>query len=106
MKKILLICSLSALIWSCNQSSSVEKEIEKIPQNVELIRFDQAFMVSKNLSELKNNYPYLFPENVPMEYWTSKQTDSLFNELNQEVTKILLIPKIRKTDSKLLFHIT
>ena len=104
MKKIFLICSLSVLIWSCNQSSSVEKEIEKIPQNVELIRFDRAFMESNNLSELKNEFPYLFPENVPMEYWTSKQTDSLFIELNQEVNQHFGDTKELESELKSLFQ--
>lgn len=104
MKKIFLICSLSFLVWSCNQSSSVEKEIAKIPQNVELIRFDQAFMESENLNELQSEFPYLFPENVPIDYWQNKQTDSLFIELNEEVNKHFSDTKKLESELKSLFQ--
>lgn len=104
MKKIFLIYSLSFLVCSCNQSSSIEKEISKIPQNVELIRFDRAFMESENLNELQSEFPYLFPENVPIDYWQNKQTDSLFIELNEEVNKHFSDTKKLESELKSLFQ--
>lgn len=104
MKKIFLICSLTVLLASCNQSSSVEKEIADIEQNVALVRFDQAFMNTDDLDQLRDQYPYLFPENISMDDWTSKQSNSLYIELNKEVSEKFADTKALEEDLKSLFQ--
>ncbi len=104
MKKIFLICSLALLMVSCNQSSSVEKEIADIEQNVALVRFDQAFMNTDDLHQLRGQYPYLFPENISMDEWKNKQSDSLYIELNKEVSQKFADTKALEEDLKSLFQ--
>ena len=104
MKKILLICLTGVLFWSCNPSSSVEKEIAEIPQEVTLTRFEQRFMQSEDLHNLQSEFPYLFPENVPMEFWTEKKKDTLYIELNNEVSKHFSDTKALEGELKSLFQ--
>lgn len=104
MKKIFLICSLALLLASCNQSSSVEKKIADIEQNVALVRFDQSFMNTDDLHQLRDQYPYLFPENISMDEWKNKQSDSLYIELNKEVSEKFADTKALEEDLKSLFQ--
>ncbi|MDR0227702.1 MAG: gliding motility lipoprotein GldB [Flavobacteriaceae bacterium] len=82
---------LSSVFWvGCNDGkSAVEKEIEKIPMKMEVLRFDQDFYNAKasELGAVKKKYPYLFPQGVSDEVWLAKKNDTLFAELHTEVEK-------------------
>ena len=43
MKRVLGFCVAVLLFWSCDQKSKIEKEVEAIPVNMKLVRFEQAF---------------------------------------------------------------
>ncbi len=77
------------LFGSCNNSDNLEKEIEKIPINIEIKRFDKAFSEATpaQLAELKNEYPLFFPKQFPDSIWVAKMKDTLQNELENEVVK-------------------
>ena len=53
----MLIC-----VFSCQNSSKVEKEISEIKLDLTIERFDQMFATSapSDLPDLKQNYPFLF----------------------------------------------
>lgn len=87
-QKIIFIF-LVAISFSCEKQSETEKEIEKIPVNFELVRFDQKFAntTSESLPRLKAEYPFLFPAQFPDSVWMEKINDTIQQELNTEVTK-------------------
>ena len=84
--KILLL-TLSILFLSCDKKSKVEKEIEEIPVEIKVERFDQAFFEAKpsDLPALKQKYPLFFPKNTPDEVWIEKMQDPQWQELYGEV---------------------
>src|SRR5690606_30357198 len=87
-QKIIMIF-LAAISFSCEKLPDTEKEIEKIPVNFELVRFDQEFASTtlESLPELKAEYPFLFPTQFPDSIWMEKITDSIQQELNTEVVR-------------------
>lgn len=82
---------LSGVFWmGCqNKQSVLEKEITKIPMQVEVLRFDQDFYAAKDseLNKVKSKYPYLFPEGIEDQVWIEKKKDTLFAELHTEVER-------------------
>lgn len=74
---------------SCNNENKVEKEVEKIPINVEVIRFDKAFAEATplDLPKLKSTYPEFFPKQYNDSIWIEKLTDTLQDQLEAEVNK-------------------
>lgn len=77
------------LLFSCNSKSKVEKEIGKIPMDVEIIRFDKAFASTTpdELPKLKAEFPTFFPEQYNDSIWVEKLTDTLQKQLENEVLK-------------------
>lgn len=84
-----LLALLGMLLFSCNNESKVEKEIEKIPMNVEIIRFDKEFAKASlgDLPKLKQKYPAFFPSQYNDSIWIEKLTDTLQKQLEDEVFK-------------------
>lgn len=88
-KKVIFLFFAVALI-SCGEQSRVEKEIEQVPVDFEVIRFDQKFasVTEETLPELKREYPFLFPEMYSDSLWIERINDSIQHELNTEVEKM------------------
>lgn len=88
MKKVILLILVVSLV-SCNTKSDAEKEIEKIPIDIEIVRFDKEFGSTKveELSELKRNYPAFFPKQYNDSIWIAKMQDTLQQQLYAEVIK-------------------
>lgn len=86
-KKFVYIFFIS-LAFSCENQSAIEKEIEKIPVEFEVVRFDQKFaeVTPEGLPALKAQYPYLFPERFHDSIWVHRINDSIQQELNTAVT--------------------
>lgn len=103
--KIMLKRILLLLIWvfsfSCNERSKIEKEIEQIPIDLEIIRFDQKFaaVTPAELPELKAEFPFLFPTEVPDSVWVQKVNDSIQQELDIEIAKAF--PEFSAEEDKL-----
>ncbi len=87
--KYSLLVLLAVILFSCNNESKVEKEIEKIPMNFEIIRFDKAFAAATptDLEKLKAEFPAFFPKQYNDSIWVEKLTDTLQNQLEAEVFK-------------------
>lgn len=87
--KYVSIFVLIFLFGSCNNRDKIEKEIEKIPINVEIKRFDKAFSEATpaKLAELKNEFPLFFPKQFPDSVWVAKMNDTLQIELETEVLR-------------------
>ncbi|MBK5213437.1 MAG: gliding motility lipoprotein GldB [Flavobacteriaceae bacterium] len=87
--KFYVLILFGVLLFSCNNESKVEKEIEKIPMNVEIIRFDKKFAdaTPADLPKLKAEYPAFFPKQYSDSIWVEKLTDTLQKQLEDEVLK-------------------
>lgn len=89
MRKTFFVCSLIILLASCEKKSKVEKEVEEIPLEIKVERFDKVFFESpvSDLPKVKKAYPEFFPQGVEDEVWIEKMTDPLWRELYTEVQK-------------------
>jgi gliding motility-associated lipoprotein GldB len=89
MIKHFLVLFLIFFLVSCNQKSKVEKEVEKIPVEIKVDRFDKAFFESKpqDLPSLKAEYPFFFPEGISDSIWIEKMKNKDWRALYQEVQK-------------------
>jgi gliding motility-associated lipoprotein GldB len=72
---------------SCNDDSKLEKEIANIEVDFVVERFDKAFLEAepKDLSTLKKAYPFLFSKHTPDSVWVNRLSDTLHNEILEEV---------------------
>tara|TARA_R110002050_G_scaffold1164_1_gene8163 strand:+ start:151 stop:1128 length:978 start_codon:yes stop_codon:yes gene_type:complete len=84
-KPIFILLSVFLILFSCNDSDKVAQEIEAVPIDLKIARFDREFASAgeKGLTALRKTYPYLFP--APDSVWIAKMEDSLQIELFQEV---------------------
>ncbi|APA91427.1 gliding motility lipoprotein GldB [Myroides odoratimimus] len=82
---------VSCVFWSScgDKQSELEREINAIPIDMTVTRFDQEFFKSEDadLASIKKQYPYFFNENLSDEFWIKKKQDTIFIELNEEVEK-------------------
>ena len=87
--KYCILFLFGVLFFSCNNESKVEKEIEKIPIDFELIRFDMEFAQATpaDLPRLKVEFPEFFPQQYNDSIWVEKLTDTLQHQLENEVAK-------------------
>lgn len=89
MKKVILLLFLLAVLISCKNENQLEKEIEKIPMETKIERFDELFshVNDKNLSKLKQDYPFMFSKKYSDSFWIAKSQDTLQIKLFEEVSK-------------------
>ncbi|MFS4469654.1 gliding motility lipoprotein GldB [Maribacter sp. 2210JD10-5] len=102
-KSIFIVLSILLVFFACNQTDKVAAEVEKIPLELKISRFDRDFAKAtpENLPQLRKTYPYLFP--APDSVWIQKMQDSLQIELFQEVGKIFNSFEGEAEDLKLFF---
>ncbi|SHF78063.1 protein involved in gliding motility GldB [Flavobacterium defluvii] len=79
---------LCLFFLSCDQKTKVEKEVEEIPVDIKVERFDKAFFETKpeDLSKIKKQYPYFFPGNDD-NVWLQKMKEPIWREVYDEVQK-------------------
>lgn len=109
MNKFLALLLIFALFLSCAEEVKIPEEIANIDLELDVVRFDQQFIEAKpeDLPRLKQEFPYLFSKRYPDEYWYNKFTDTIQQEINQEVKKAFPDFKEEKTSLENLFkHIT
>lgn len=89
MKKYLFILCLLFLI-GCEDENKVEQEIAQIPMDLTITRFDKIFAKAelKDLPQLKKDYALFFPKQVPDSIWEQRFSDTIQQQLNQEVVKV------------------
>ena len=89
MKKYFLLLTFWFLLFSCDKKSKVEKEVDKIPVKLKVVRFDKAFFEAKpaDLQSLKAAYPFFFPQDVDDKVWIDKMQDKDWQDLHAEVAK-------------------
>lgn len=89
MKKICCILFLLFVAYSCKKEDQIENEVSKIDVNLVVERFDRALSNSspKDLGQLKKAFPFMFSKYVPDSIFIARMTDTLQNELLDEVNK-------------------
>lgn len=87
MKKILGIPLILLSLVACKDDASLNPEIEAVPVEVSIDRFDRLFANTTlaQLPDLKNTYPYLFSKKYSNKFWEAKLSDTLQKELEREV---------------------
>lgn len=80
---------LSLFLTSCGEKNKNEEEIEQIPVDIKVERFDKAFFEAKpqDLAKVKKDYPLFFPVETEDAVWLEKIQNPLWRELYQEVQK-------------------
>jgi gliding motility-associated lipoprotein GldB len=83
---VILLC---LFFLSCDQKSKVEKEVEEIPVDIKVERFDKIFFETKpeDLAKVKKQYPFFFPAGNDDRIWLNKMQDPLWREVYTEVEK-------------------
>jgi len=87
--KNILLGLLFIFVFACDTKSDVEKKIELIPMEVEIIRFDKEFGMAKvsDLESLKSKFPEFFPKKYHDSIWVHKINDTLQQQLYTEVVQ-------------------
>ena len=77
--KITISLLIILIFVECKPDNSKESEILAIPLSIIIERFDQKFHRSNPeiIPELKNEYPFLFPQKFSDSVWVKRQKDSL-----------------------------
>ncbi|WP_445954805.1 gliding motility lipoprotein GldB [Yeosuana sp.] len=99
MKNVLLIILVVLVVFSCNRDHQSEQEIEKIPMDVKIERFDKMFSDVNlgNLSKLKQGYPFMFSKKYVDSFWIARTKDTLQIKLLNEVLKVF--PEMNKEEN-------
>ncbi|PWB24838.1 gliding motility lipoprotein GldB [Flavobacterium sp. HTF] len=89
MKLYRFVILLCLFFLSCDQKSKVEKEVEEIPVDIKVERFDKVFFETKpeDLAKIKKQYPFFFPAGNEDSVWLNKMQDPLWREVYTEVEK-------------------
>ncbi|WP_294962530.1 gliding motility lipoprotein GldB [uncultured Flavobacterium sp.] len=98
---------LCLFFLSCNQKSKVEKEVEEIPVDIKVERFDKVFFETKpqDLAKVKKQYPFFFPGNDD-NVWIQKMNDPIWREVYEEVQKKYSnFEPVRKEFNELFQHV-
>ncbi len=76
-------------LFSCREEAKVADAIERTKVQLAVERFDLEFAKadSLNIGQLKNKYPYLFPEQYPDSIWIAKMRDTIQIELLEELSR-------------------
>lgn len=89
MKKFTILLFFATIFIACEKKDKVQEKIDEIPVKLEVERFDKLFYETNpdELPELKQKYPYFFPEGNEDVVWTDKMKDPLLKELHSEVQR-------------------
>jgi len=108
MRFFLVILLVLSIFFSCNTNEVSKVDISDITINYELKRYDVDFYTAseKKIPELKQKYPYLFPESFSDSIAISKINNKQEQELFSETQKIYKdINFLEKQLSNLFKHI-
>ena len=85
--RLLQLTLLLLVFWACQEQPKVRPEIEEIPVDLEVKRFDREFATATgtDLAQLKLRYPYLFPVQYADSIWLMKMQDTLQHSLYSEI---------------------
>lgn len=90
---------------SCDKKHTTENAVDKIPVEVEVVRFDKIFFETppQDLGKIKKQFPYFFPAGNDDSVWINKMQNPQWIELYGEVQKKYSDFKPVKEDLNSLF---
>lgn len=108
MKKCCTFFCLFVMALGCNNENTTEKAISQIEIPRTWIRFDSLFANANpnQITELKADFPFLFPRQFSDSVWVFKLQDPIFQEVYTEIEKNKdSLLKLRNDIYHLLQHI-
>ena len=86
MKKYIFYTFFLFSLWSCDVNNNKINNTHQF----DIERFDKLFHETtiNNLSNLKNNYPFLFPEQYNSEVWINRLNDTIQKEIYNEINLV------------------
>lgn len=89
MRKLAFLLMFTLFFISCDKKDKVEKAIEEVPVELTVERFDKVFYESdpNELSKIKHQFPYFFPEGNEDTVWINKMKNPLLKQVHDEVQK-------------------
>lgn len=104
-KRIFFLFLILTVFFACNENDKLIEEVEKIPMDLQVMRFDRelAQTSTERFPALKSKYPYLFPAQYPDSIWIQKLDDTIQVELLDEVGKAFPDFEEEKNDLELLY---
>ncbi|NND62616.1 MAG: gliding motility lipoprotein GldB [Flavobacteriaceae bacterium] len=90
MRKIGWFIIVIGLFFACNNDRKLRSDIAAIPVELEIVRFDKIFANAdvSDIPKLKNQFPQFFPVQYADSIWEQRISDSLQQQLNEEVLKV------------------
>jgi len=87
LKKYIFYTIFLFSLWSCDVNNN--NKINNTHQ-FDIERFDKLFheITINNLSDLKNNYPFLFPEQYNNEVWINRLNDTIQKQIYNEINLV------------------
>lgn len=108
MRYYFLFFLMSIFLISCSEDSTNIVDVSGVSVDYDVRRFDIDFYTSNHLelTELKKEYPFLFPKNTPDSIWIQKINNSDEQELFRETQKVYQnFSKTKKEISKLFQYV-
>lgn len=105
-RPIFIALLILSLVYSCNDTDNVAKEIAKINIDLKVSRFDEAYSYAKaaDIPLLKKAYPYLFPAQYADSVWMKQLQDTIQIELFTAVKKTFPVFTDETEELKSLFQ--
>jgi len=90
MKKLLIIILALTGFIGCESKNQIEKDIENIALDFELVRFDKIFGQAQisDIPNLKVKYPMFFPKQFADSIWEQRIQDTLQQQLHSAVEDV------------------
>lgn len=90
MKKWIALSLLISILVACQFENKKENEIKKIKVTAKFALFHDAFFSTdpKEIFKLKENFPYMFPNQVSDKIVLARRNDTLQQALYKEVSKV------------------
>ncbi len=85
----ILCCLFLISFFKCGFIENKELIIDSIDIDVKIERFDQKFdsVSNSNINNLKNKYPFLFPNKYDDDFWIKKKNDTIYKLLSTAVSE-------------------
>lgn len=109
MRLLLSLLLVATVIVSCKNEPKIDDQIEQIPLEIQVVRFDSIFAgaTPSDLPKLKSDFPMFFPERFPDSIWVNRMRDTLQIEINQQVSTVFPDFNTQSDQLELLFkHFT
>ena len=106
MKRLIVLLIIFSCFYACKKDNKVTSDVAKVDIDFTVERFDRIFAEStpKDLTKLKQAYPFLFSDRYPDSLWVNRMTDTLQQKLYAETNDVFSDFKLEKAEINQLFQ--